>query len=107
MGLMASDFPQIAGFGTQKVCFAHTLLAILGATWRMQDLSSDIGTSYNLLWTIDSAQNGASLMTGAMDVQQDGWAAFGFPQTAGSGMLGGSALLVKKNASSPSGVHHC
>lgn len=73
----------------------------------MQDVSTGLGNaagSYNLLWTIDSGAGGAALMTGALDVQQDGWAAFGFPQSPGSGMLGGSVFLVKNDASSPSGV---
>ena len=73
----------------------------------LQDLSSDIGVPYNLLWTINGPQNGPALMSGALDVQQDGWAAWGFPQTPGSGMLGGSVLLVKSDAGLPSGLHTC
>ena len=70
-----------------------------------QDLSNDIGVPYNLLWTIDGAQNGPALMSGALDVQQDGWVAWGFPESPGSGMLGGSALLVKTDPGLPSGAH--
>ena len=70
----------------------------------VQDLSNDIGVPYNLLWTIDGAPNGPALMSGALDVQQDGWVAWGFPQSPGSGMLGGSALLVKTDPGTPSGA---
>ena len=59
-----------------------------------------------MLWNIDTAQNGAALMTGALDVQQDGWAAWGFPASPGSGMLGGSVLLIKADNSTPSGLQH-
>lgn len=68
-----------------------------------QDLSSTIGAPYNLLWSLTDEGNGSSIMSGALDVQSTGWAAFGLPQTPGSGMLGGSAVVVKSNRSAPSG----
>ncbi|CAL8468982.1 g8523 [Coccomyxa elongata] len=69
-----------------------------------QDLSSTIGAPYNLLWSLTDEGNGSSIMSGALDVQSTGWAAFGLPETPGSGMLGGSAVVVKSNRSAPSGA---
>ncbi|BDA43017.1 probable cytochrome b561 and DOMON domain-containing protein At3g61 at C-terminar half [Coccomyxa sp. Obi] len=69
-----------------------------------QDLSSIIGAPYNLLWSLTDEGNGSSIMSGALDVQSTGWAAFGLPETPGSGMLGGSAVIVKANTSAPSGA---
>jgi hypothetical protein len=68
-----------------------------------QDLSSVIGAPYEVLWSLRDEGNGSSVLTAAINVQSSGWAAFGFPVSPGSGMLGGSAMVVKANASAPSG----
>ncbi len=62
-----------------------------------------MGAPYNLLWSLTDEGNGSSVMSGALDVQSTGWAAFGLPAAPGSGMLGGSAVVVKTNSSAPSG----
>ena len=68
------------------------------------DLSANIGTSYNLLWSVADVGNGSSVLSAAMDVQQDGWAGFGFPASATSGMVGGSAIIVKRDNASATGA---
>lgn len=68
-----------------------------------QDLSSTVNAPYNLLWNLTDEGNGSSILSGAINVQSIGWAAFGFPQSPGSGMLGGSALVVKADANASSG----
>ena len=69
------------------------------------DLNATLGTDYNLLWSVlDSGTGSGSILSAAIDAQQPGgWAAFGFPAAPNSGMIGGSAMIVKADPKSPTG----
>ena len=81
-------------FGGQQQLFASCM-----------DLNATLGIEYNLLWSVlDSGNASGSILSAAIDAQQPGgWAAFGFPAAPDSGMIGGSAMIVKADPKSPSG----
>ena len=71
-----------------------------------QNITSQLGTDYNLLWTVASDGNGNSTFRGAIDAaasSQIKWAGFGFAVPGTMQMLGGSALIVKECQTCSSG----
>ena len=77
-----------------------------------QNVTSQLGTDYNLLWTVVSEGNGNSTFRGAIDAaasSQIEWAGFGFAVPGTQQMLGGSALIVKEcqtcSSGEPSSLH--
>ncbi len=64
------------------------------------------GVDYNLLWTYEPGlQQGVLLVALDAAAPATGYIAFGIPKTPGT-MGGGSAIVVKANASAPAGKLH-
>lgn len=63
----------------------------------------DIGDgAYHVLYSLVDNGNGTSTLYGAYTMDTSGWLGFGQPGEAG-GMVGGSALVAKPNATSETG----
>lgn len=71
-----------------------------------QDLSANVSTGYTLLYTLTPNANGSSTLDGAMErpASAPAWVAFGLAACPDCGMLKGSAVIARTNASSPTGA---
>lgn len=69
---------------------------------------STSAAQFNLLWTLQApTAAGQSVLHMAMDVPSNGgWVAVGFPTTPGE-MVGASAVILKTDAASATGVLSC
>lgn len=71
-----------------------------------QDLSANVSTGYTLLYTLSDNGNGTSTLDGAMErpASAPAWVSLGLPACPDCGMLRGSAVIAKTDASSPTGA---
>lgn len=54
-------------------------------------------------WSLEAGSDGSLVMSAGMDATYDGWVAFGFAADSNLQMIGSNVIILKKDATSPTG----